>query len=88
MIETRLSIDIQNCNKLRISKTDFSKYGLSYLFNTFYNSVSKALQETYPWIMPWQTGNIPPNYWSDENSTMAIKWLVAKLGWQINDLSR
>ncbi len=86
LIENCLNIDIYNCKKLTVSKDDFSRNGLSYLFNTNYNSVSKALEETYPWIKPWQTGNIPKNYWNGENAQIALKWLIAKCGWQIDDL--
>lgn len=70
----------------KINRKDFANNGLSFLFNNYYNSVSAALSEAYPDKHPWELGNVPLSYWTDENSLLAVKWLIDKKGWKINEL--
>jgi len=86
LMEKRLGIDIKNCSKISVNKSDFSKHGLSYLFNQYYNSTSKALQEAYPELKPWQLAPMPYEHWNLNTIKEAICWMLDKLQWQISDL--
>lgn len=86
LIEDRLGINQNFINEQKISRGHFAHNGLSYLFNTYYNSVSSALSEAYPEKEPWELGNVSLNYWTKENSARAVQWLVNQKGWRIADL--
>ncbi|KAA3617543.1 MAG: DUF4046 domain-containing protein [Calditrichaeota bacterium] len=86
LVEKKMNIHPQTVGKFIVSKKDFIENGFSYLFTNHYNSVSKALLEAYPWIEPWQTTITKKEFWTDENAHRAIKWMVKKLGWEIDDL--
>ena len=69
-----------------LKRKDFSANGLSYLFNTYYNSASKAIAETYPHLRPWQIGKIPADVWTDETAAEAIRWMLQEKSWQEDDI--
>ena len=64
----------------------FANNGLSFLFNNYYNSVSSVLAEAYPDKNPWELGNVPLSFWTDENSVGAVHWLVRQKNWKISEL--
>jgi len=87
LVEEKLNINPSTCfTKISIARTAFAENGLSYLFNTYYNSVSSALREAYPEKEPWELGNVALKYWTDENASRAIKWLIQQQKWNIQDL--
>jgi Protein of unknown function (DUF4046) len=86
LIQKKLAIDITIAKKIQINKRDFSRQGLSYMFNTYYNSTSKALNEAYPELMPWQTGSLPGIYWDKAHTQKAIFWMLKKTGWQVSEI--
>ncbi len=69
-----------------LSKEDFARNGLSYMFNQYYNSVSKALAAAYPHLQPWEIGNVPFHYWNENTAATAIRWMIAKNGWRVDEL--
>lgn len=86
LMEERLKLAPDSFYRHNISKSVFSRHGLSYMFNQYYNSVSRALAETYPHLEPWELGKVPYDYWSDERTARAIRWMVAKQGWEVDSL--
>lgn len=86
LVEQRLGIDPAELYKHSISKDDFIRHGLSYMFNSYYNSVSKALAEAYPQLQPWELGKVPFEFWNEETTARAIRWVVAKKGWAVEEL--
>ena len=86
LVEEKLNYSTEYLCKTKINRKDFANNGLSFLFNNYYNSVSAALSETYPEKHPWELGNVPLSYWTNENSILAVEWLINKKGWKINDL--
>ena len=86
LIEEKLCIRVRDCYKINVHKKDFARFGLSYLFNNYYNSVSAALLETFPGLKPWQTGTVPASFWNATNSSQAVKWMFEKLKWEITKL--
>jgi len=81
LVEERLAIEPRHLKKSSLSRRLFAQNGLSYLFRVFYNSVSKALQEAYPQLKPWQLGNVPRKYWTEKNAAKAVRWLIADKNW-------
>lgn len=81
LVEIKLGINVNNTGKIHINKRDFNRFGLSYLFNKYYNSVSKALKEAYPALKPWQIGSLPSGYWDLKNTRDALTWILDKLQW-------
>lgn len=86
LVEQRLKINIQELFKVGISRKDFARNGLSYLFNHYYKSVSKSLHAAYPHLQPWELGFVSRDYWTDEKAAMAIRWLVEKKRWSTDEL--
>jgi hypothetical protein len=88
LVEEKLQIKPKDIYKHAISRKDFAKNGLSFMFNHYFNSVGKALREAYPDLNPWETGPVPNQFWNDENSANAIHWMVRKNNWKPEDLPR
>jgi len=86
LVEEKLCHSPDTLYKANINRNDFANNGLSFLFNSYYNSVSSALVETYPDKYPWELGNVSLSYWTDQNSMKAIQWLVEQKKWKINQL--
>lgn len=86
LMEVRLKLSPDSFYRHNISKSVFSRHGLSYMFNQYYNSVSRALAEAYPQLEPWELGKVPYDYWTDERTAQAIRWMVAKKGWAVESL--
>jgi len=86
LVEQRLGIGPAELYKHSVSKDDFIRHGLSYMFNCYYNSVSKALAEAYPQLQPWELGKVPFEFWNEETIARAIRWVVAKKGWAVEEL--
>ena len=86
LVEIKKDIDPDKTLKIQLNKNDFSRYGLSYMFNTYYNSTAKALNEAYPTLKPWQTGSLPIEFWSRENIKTAVYWMLDKLDWKRAEL--
>ncbi|MBN2709430.1 MAG: hypothetical protein JXR46_10325 [Calditrichaceae bacterium] len=86
LVEEKLNISPAGLRKAKIHRRDFARYGLSYLFNRYYNSVGKALQEAYPAYQPWQLGIVSVNYWNDENAAIAVKSMIESKGWAVDSL--
>ena len=63
-----------------LSRESFGKLGLSYLYNTYYNSLLKCIKEAYPDLEYWEIGIYPNGYWDDENAksngSRAFLWLL------------
>lgn len=86
LVEDKLGLEISDIKKHMPGRKDFAENGLSYMFITFYNSVSKALRAAYPQMEPWQLGNVPGTYWTDENAARAIRTMLQQKNWQPKDL--
>ncbi len=86
LVEKRLNLEPQECRKAGVNREQFASNGLSFMFNTYYNSVSKALSEAYPELLPWELGSVPLEFWDDDNAAEAIRWLIAKKGWVVDNL--
>lgn len=86
LIEKQLKLNSDKINETSVPRKIFAQNGLSYLFNKYYNSVSSALVEAYPEKELWELGNVPLKYWTNENSSRAVQWLVSKKKWQLNEL--
>ncbi len=86
LVEDKLALEISDIKKHMPGRKDFAENGLSYMFITFYNSVSKALRAAYPQMEPWQLGNVPITYWTDENAARAIRTMLQQKNWQPEDL--
>ncbi len=67
----------------RIKKNHFLDHGLSYMFAMYYKSVSRAVGDTYPHLMPWELGSVPNSFWQGEeghkNVARAIQWMIRQL---------
>ena len=86
LVENRLRIRPENIYQASITRNDFSKHGLSYLYNQYYNSVSKALLEAYPELHPWEAGAVPVSFWTDSSAADALCWMFKKTGWNEDEL--
>ena len=86
LVEEKLEFNKNRLYEAQINRQDFSRNGLSFLYNNYYNSVSAALEEAYPEKNAWEFGSVPFTFWNDENSCNAIKWLIIQKGWKIEDL--
>ncbi len=86
LAESRLGISPDEFYRRPLSKDDFARNGLSYMFNQYYNSVSKALAAAYPHLQPWEIGNVSFDFWNEKTAADAIRWLIAKNGWQADEL--
>lgn len=86
LVEQKAGLSSDHLFKNKISRKDFTANGLSYLYNRYYNSVSRALKEAYPDKRPWELGNVPLSYWTDETAAIAVRWLVEKNGWRAEQL--
>jgi len=87
LVEQHLGLDIENLQVSQISRSSFSKTGLSFLYNTYYNSVSKALMEAYPFLHRWEVGSVPFDFWTDVNAARAIRWMIKKKEWKDSGLA-
>lgn len=88
LVEEKLQISPKNIYAHSITRKDFADNGLSYMFNQYYNSVSKALNETYPQLNLWEIGPVSIQYWHDKNAIKAVNWLIQKNRWNISDLPK
>lgn len=86
LVEDQMNYSPDELYKAKINRTDFSKNGLSFLFNTYYNSVSSALLEAYPAKRLWELGKVPFSFWTNENSANAIRWVFNTKGWGLAEL--
>ncbi len=86
LVEEKLNYSPDLLYKAKINRKDFANNGLSFLFNNYYNSVSSVLAEAYPDKNPWELGNVPLSFWTDENSVGAVHWLVRQKNWKISEL--
>jgi hypothetical protein len=86
LVESRLQIQPDKIKLNQLTRRDFSGNGLSYLFNTYYNSVGRALGEAYPTRQPWELGNVSAGYWTNQTTAAAIRWMVEKEGWPAETL--
>ena len=63
-----------------LSRDNFGETGLSYLYNTYYNSMLKAISEGYPHLEIWKIGIYQKGYWKSEQamelSVKAFLWLL------------
>jgi hypothetical protein len=73
-----------------LSRESFGETGLSYLYNTFYNSMLKAIQETYPNLEVWKIGIYNKGYWKSEyamtESVKAFLWMLEQENISIDNL--
>lgn len=70
----------------RITRSVFAAHGLSYMFNCYYKSVSRALAAAYPQLNPWELGPVPLSFWNASNAAAAVRWMVAAKGWLPEEL--
>jgi hypothetical protein len=67
----------------RIRKSTFLQHGLSYMFAQYYKSVSRAIGDAYPHLMPWELGSVPNSFWQGEegrqNIVRAIQWMIRRM---------
>ncbi len=84
LLESRLGLHPQEFYKHAISKTAFAQNGLSYMFNRYYNSVSRAIAAAYPHLEPWEIGKVPGSYWTDQTAGAAVRWIFAQQGWTVD----
>ncbi|MBN1408375.1 MAG: DUF4046 domain-containing protein [Calditrichaceae bacterium] len=88
LVEDRMKISPDKLYANSLSRKYFAGNGLSYMFNRYYNSVSKALNDAYPHLHLWEIGPVSLQYWHDKNAIKAIHWLVQKNNWKITDLPK
>ena len=88
LIEDKLKIIPDKLFAYSVSRKNFAENGLSYMFNQYYNSVSRALNEAYPNLNLWEIGPVPLQYWHDYNAKKAVHWLIQKNHWEITDLPK
>ena len=86
LVEEKMQISSQKLYTHSITRKDFADNGLSYMFNRYYNSVSKALSAAYPEMNPWETGPVSVRYWNNENAAKAVRWLIQKNNWKMTNL--
>ena len=86
LIEERMEIHPDKLYAHSVTRKHFAENGLSYMFNQYYNSVSKALNEAYPYLNLWEIGPVSTQYWHNKNAIQAIRWLIQKNNWKISDL--
>lgn len=86
LVECRLAINPAELYQAKIARNDFASNGLSYMFNQFYNSVSRALREAYPEFSIWELGKVPSSYWTTETGGEAIRWMINKCNWPLSEL--
>lgn len=87
LVERKLKIDTAKLFSANLTRKDFASCGLSYLFNNYYNSVSKALAEAYSNKQPWELGNVPYEFWNENNTRAAIQWVINCKNWRLSELS-
>lgn len=71
--------------------TTFEYYKLCGMLNMSYQgSPFKALNSAYPGeYKQWELGSVPNNFWNEENSIRALKWLIEeKLKWSEEEVRR
>ncbi len=88
LVERRLGIAPEELYRRPVTKADFAGNGLSYLFNQYYNSVSRALAAAYPHLQPWEVGKVPFDFWTGETAGAAIRWMIAQKGWRVEELPK
>ncbi|RMF60184.1 MAG: hypothetical protein D6748_04675 [Calditrichaeota bacterium] len=86
LVEEQLKIPPSELYRHSISREDFARHGLSFMFNRYYNSVSRALGEAYPNLHPWELGKVPFEFWTDKTAAAAIRWMIEKKGWSVEEL--
>ena len=86
LVAQRLVMDVNRMYKIAPAREDFIANGLSYMFNTYYNSVSKALAEAYPDKQPWELGKVPYRFWDAATAAAAVQWMIQQKGWAVASL--
>jgi hypothetical protein len=60
----------------------FGNLGLSYLYNQYFNSLLKPLEQAYPKLDYWHFGIYPDGYWEQpnakENAVEAFRWMLTE----------
>ncbi len=73
-----------------INKSTFVESGLSYLYNQFFKSVSKAIGFAYPEFKPWELGSVPNSFWDGDEGRQrimqAVHWMVRQLNIPISGI--
>ncbi|MGH1364814.1 MAG: hypothetical protein ACRBF0_14720 [Calditrichia bacterium] len=87
LIEERLGFMPEKLYRHSLKREHFASNGLSYLFNTYYNSASRAVAVAYPQLRPWQIGKIPASVWTDETAAEAIRWMISEKSWDVSELA-
>jgi len=88
LVEEKLGIPYDDIPKAlrddRIKKSTFIQHGLSYMFAQYYKSVSRAIGDAYPHLMPWELGSVPNSFWQGEegrqNIVRAVQWMIRRMG--------
>lgn len=77
LIEEHLKLSDEDILQ-KINYNLFTTYKLSGMLAIKYDdSPFKAINDIYPnKFREWQFGNVPRNFWNDENSKEAIQWLL------------
>lgn len=87
LVEEKLGIPRNDIPKAlredRIRKSTFLQHGLSYMFAQYYKSVSRAVGDAYPHLMPWELGSVPNSFWQGEegrrNIVRAVQWMIRRM---------
>lgn len=88
LVEEKMQISPDKLYAHTVTRKDFAENGLSYMFNQYYNSVSKALNDAYPHLHLWEIGPVPLQYWHDKNAIKAIHWLIKINNWEMAHLPK
>lgn len=77
LIEEHLKLSDEDILK-KVNYNLFTTYKLSGMLAIKYDdSPFKAINDIYPnKFREWEFGNVPRNFWSDENAKAAIEWLL------------
>lgn len=86
LVEKRLKLNPDALFRNSPGRDDFAANGLSYMFNTFYNSVSRALAEAYPEKQPWELGKVPFEFWNNDTAAAVIRWMIDQKNWHPDEL--
>lgn len=94
LFEEKLKIPRQDIPKrLRndeIKKTTFVDNGLSYLYNQYFKSVSKAVGFAYPEFKPWELGSVPNSFWDGDEGRQriiqAVQWMIRQMNIPISGI--
>ncbi|MCB0279540.1 MAG: hypothetical protein KDD94_08570 [Calditrichaeota bacterium] len=75
-----------------LTRDSFGKLGLSYLYNTYYNSLLKCIGEAYPELNYWEIGIYPNGFWDSDDAkqrgSAAFLWMLGQEGISQDQLIR